>query len=122
MVSYPYPNDDMTPRYSAAQWQFVRRSDKWVWRQLLADGTVDSMSALSFQDYAIAVNDALRHGFSPSRNHWSIVSDFGVTHFEVGQPPVFIPMRDADPSSPVPAAGEYAPNSKPSQKEADAEQ
>ena len=112
----------MAARYSTVQWQFVKQSDQWVWRCLLADGTVDNMSALSYRDYAVAVNDAIRHGFSPSRHHWSILTATGITHFEVGRPAVFIPARDVD----LPSSGlerqQDMPESKRTEKKSDAEQ
>ena len=93
--------EDLHPDDKAAQWQFVRLKTEWVWRKLRVDGTLVCASGSDFRDYAFAVNDAINHGFRPSRDYWAIVTHIGTTHFRKGERPAFVPNRDGDPFPPL---------------------
>lgn len=91
----------------AIQWQFIRQDPGWTWRKMLADGTLDRVSAGEFPDYAFAINDAINQGFRPRRDYWVIITENGTTHFRSGQPPAFVPRKDGTPFPP-PAASRRA--------------
>ena len=97
------------PEEKAAQWQFLRQSEAWVWRKLRADGTIVSASGKDFGDYAFAVTDAINHGFRPRKDYWLIDTDLGTTHFRHGEMPVFISRKDGD-AAPRPDNPQRAPS------------
>ena len=69
--------------------------NRWRWRKILASEALETVSG-EFADYGLAASDALRHGFKPKRQHWSLVTRHGTTHYSPGGDPVDIPNA-ADP-------------------------
>ena len=69
------------------QWEFMEvpaaPKSRWRWRKLLVSGEQEAVSG-EFEDYGLAVYDALRHGFRPKGQHWSTVTRDGTTHYQAG--------------------------------------
>ena len=85
----------------AASWWFKEdtSSRQWSWRTMAADGAIIVQSE-PFASYGKAVMDALRHGFQPTADDWSIETAHGIDRFKHGKQDAFI--RKGDYPYPVP--------------------
>ena len=78
-------------------WQFVQASGngrKWKWCRVSADGTVQTGS-YAINGFGKAVSDAMKNGFNPQQEHWSVVGPTGITHYAPAE------AGDASPASPT---------------------
>lgn len=66
------------------KWQFVQHADgahpMWTWTRFLLSGEVEVHSE-PFPDYGNAVYDAMKKGFDPSLDRWSVTNNTGTVHY-----------------------------------------
>src|SRR5262245_15903205 len=78
----------------ARRWCFhegrTSRPNKWTWRILRVDGTIERISEQDFKEYGAVVLDAIRNGFRPKQDHWIIESTSSVVHFRHGEQSVVV--------------------------------
>jgi hypothetical protein len=53
----------------------------WTWRLAGPSSGVET-SPHSYPNYGAAVMDAIKHGFQPSADHWTVITSAGITRFE----------------------------------------
>ena len=94
------------------EWQFVEVSappeSRWRWKKIVGPDALETVSR-DFEDYGLAVCDALRHGFKPKRQRWSTVTRHGTTRYEAGGETAAVPNAAAPgsflpPPAPAPSA------------------
>jgi hypothetical protein len=86
------------------RWQFLEKETgddvSWTWRALHPDGTL-SDSRQAFPSYGAAVHDAIRHGFMPSEQDWSVTSGRSVVNYHFSaNPPAITSRRPGKPAGP----------------------
>ena len=74
------------------RWNFLRVNAGWVWQRVYADGTSEEASRPL--DFGKAIADAIRNGFRPHREYWTLVDNEFTTHFEPGAEPRVVNRRD----------------------------
>ena len=103
------------------QWQFVEVSaipkSRWRWKKILVSDALETVSE-DFADYGLAVCDALSHGFKPKRQHWSMVTRHGTTHYRAGGDAVAVPNAEPGSLSPPAQRDETHPPANPRQVKA----
>lgn len=65
----------------------------WTWRLLGADGCIER-EAVGFEQYGVALHDAIRNGFRPTEDHWIVDAAREVTHHEHGKKPLVVLKQD----------------------------
>ena len=65
----------------------------WTWRLLGADGCIEHQAS-GFEQYGLALEDAIRNGFRPKEDDWIVDAAHEVTHHEHGQKPLVILKQD----------------------------
>lgn len=76
--------------HKLAHWQFVCHDDgaeAWTWRRAGPDGLLEASSE-PMQNYGKAVADAIRHGFQPKTDSWTVQVARGSMHFPPRSGPV----------------------------------
>ena len=69
--------------HKLAHWQFVCHDDgteAWTWRRAGPDGLLEASSE-PMQNYGKAVADAIRHGFQPKVDSWTVHLGRGSMHY-----------------------------------------
>jgi hypothetical protein len=80
----------------ARRWVFKRQQDQsmpWTWRLLGADDCIEHQGG-DFEQYGMALQDAIQNGFRPTEDHWIVDTAHEVTHHEHGQKPLVILKQD----------------------------
>lgn len=69
------------------RWHFTEHDERprvwWTWQLVSSDGKIEKTSE-EFLTYGSAVADAIRKGFSPRDDDWSVNSKCGTARFERG--------------------------------------
>ena len=69
--------------HKLSHWQFVCHDDgaeSWTWRRAGPDGLTEACSE-PMQNYGKAVADAIRHGFKPKTDSWTVQLARGSMHY-----------------------------------------
>ena len=80
----------------ARRWLFKRHQHQpmlWTWCLLGADGCVEHQAG-DFEQYGVALQDAIHNGFRPTEDHWIVETAHEVTHHEHGHKPLVILKQD----------------------------
>jgi hypothetical protein len=66
-------------------WKFIEIADAapaaWIWQVIGPSGETETASQPHL-NYGTAVTDAIRHGFEPGNDRWTVVTPGGITRFE----------------------------------------
>jgi hypothetical protein len=78
-------------------WHFVETQEaenaQWAWTITRVDGSIESQSP-PFGTYGMAVIDAIKKGFQPRREPWVVATQYTITHYRPGRPPLTEPVTD----------------------------
>jgi hypothetical protein len=80
----------------ARRWVFKRHKDQpmlWMWRRLGADGCIEQQAG-DFENYGVALQDAIHNGFLPKEDDWVVENAHEVALHERGHKPLVILKQD----------------------------
>jgi len=80
----------------ARRWVFKRNQDQsrlWTWRRLGTDGGAEQQGG-EFENYGVALQDAIHNGFRPTEDDWIVENAHEVAHHEHGHKPLVILKQD----------------------------
>ena len=80
----------------ARRWVFKRNPEQpklWTWRRLGSDGDVEQQGA-EFENYGLALQDAIHNGFRPTEDDWVAENAHEVAHHEHGHKPLVVLKQD----------------------------
>ena len=76
----------------ARRWEFKRHKDQpmlWNWHLLGADGRIEQQGG-DFENYGLALQDAIHNGFRPTEDDWVVENAHEVAHHEHGHKPLVV--------------------------------